>query len=455
MTSAVSERPVQGGDELRLYCDLSAILAHARRHTTVTGIQRVILRVIGHLVASHGTDAIRGIAWHPKLRCVVEIDLSFLGPDYRFEAHHAEFLRDMGLPFDASGQDRALLRRLAAKIDRLQWKLGGSPAFGRRLSVPSIRPDDRIFLPVPTLRNTRYVDYLCGRRKAGNIILQLVHDVIPLMMPGLAKPGHDDEFRRFLDRVADYVSGFLCVSDQTEIDLRAVLPAAGRSIGTRVTPLAHEFIGDTDDAIIRPTVEAIGRTPFVLCVGTIEARKNTLALCRIWQGLPQELGGVPPRLVLAGQRGWHTDEVFDLLSATRNLNGTVTVIPTPSDAELAFLYRHCAFTVFPSLYEGWGLPIGESLWFGKYCIASRAASMPQVGGDLVDYVDPQDTDDMRRVILRAIREPDYVRAREGRIRVAALRGWDETAQGMYTAVWAAADMVEATDRPMVASFSGG
>ncbi|WP_225766933.1 glycosyltransferase family 1 protein [Inquilinus sp. Marseille-Q2685] len=415
---------------------MTPVLAHARGHTTVTGVQRVVLRVVGHLVATHGADAIRGIAWHPKLRQAVEIDLSFLGPDYSFEANHAEFVRDMAIPYDAGEADRAPLRRLAAKLGRLRWRLGAASGFGRRLSRPTLTPSDRIFLPVPTLRNDPYIAFLTARKTAGNPVFQLIHDVIPVKLPELAKPGHEAEFRRFLDRVPDYVSVFLCVSDQTEADLREFLPAAGAAIPTRVTPLAHEFAGDAaDDAAIGPVVRAIAETPFVLCVGTIEVRKNAYALVQAWDRLRPELGDRMPRLVLAGQRGWRTEDLFDLLSKTNNLGGTVAVAETPTDAELAFLYRHCLFTVFPSLYEGWGLPIGESLWFGKHCIASKTSSMPQVGGDLVDYVDPHDPDDLCQAMTKAIRQPDYVRTREGRIRDTARRRWAETARDVYSAVW--------------------
>jgi glycosyltransferase involved in cell wall biosynthesis len=419
------------GPAPRLFCDMTSILSHARGHATVTGVQRVVLRIVGHLVATHGPEAIRGLAWHPKLRRVVEIDLSFLGPDYRFEAHHAEFVRDMAIPFDAGGRDRRPLRRLAAKLGRLRWALAGGAG---RLMPPSIQPADRIFVPVPTLRNDAYVDYLGGRKAVGNAVLQLIHDVIPLKLPALAKPGHEAEFRGFLDRTPGYVSGFLCVSDQTEADLRDVMPAAGRGIPTQVVPLAHEFIGgDEAGAPVRPEIAAIAASPFVLCVGTIEPRKNAFALAQVWARLREEFGAALPRLVLAGQRGWRTDDLFDLLAATHDLGGTVAVARTPSDAELAFLYRHCAFTVFPSLYEGWGLPIGESLWFGKHCIASRTSSMPQVGGDLADYLDPHDPEDMHRVIARAIREPGHVAAREDAIYRARLRRWADVAEAVYAA----------------------
>ncbi|WP_052120573.1 glycosyltransferase family 4 protein [Inquilinus limosus] len=441
---ATGERPP------RLFCDMTPILAHARGHTTVTGVQRVVLRVVGHLVATHGAGAIRGIAWHPKLRRVVEIDLSFLGPDYRFEAHHAEFVRDMAIPYDAGGADRTPLRRLAAKLGRLCWRLGVASGFGRRLSQPTLTPSDRIFVPVPTLRNDPYITFLAGRKAAGNTVFQLIHDVIPVKLPELAKPGHQAEFRRFLERVPDYVSGFLCVSDQTEADLREVLPAAGKGIPSQVTPLAHEFAGDVaDDAVVAPAVRAIAETPFVLCVGTIEVRKNAYALVRIWDRLRSELGSQLPRLVLAGQRGWRTEDLFDLLAKTDNLGGTVAVVETPTDAELAFLYRHCLFTVFPSLYEGWGLPIGESLWFGKLCIASRTSSMPQVGGNLADYIDPGDEGDLRQGLSRAVTDPAYVKERERMIERAALRAWRDVAEDVYLAtVPSAAAPSTKTDREL-------
>jgi glycosyltransferase involved in cell wall biosynthesis len=409
---------------------MTTILAHARKHATVTGIQRVVLRVVGHIVAMHGPDAVRGLAWHPKLRRVVEIDLSFLGPDYRFEAHRADFLRDMALPDDADGRSRAPLRRLGARIQRLGWRPAGGNEATHRLSEPSVRPDDCILVLAPNFRNDPFIAYLAARKAAGNRIFQMMHDVIPLLKPWLAKPGHDVEFRKFLDRTPDYVSGFLCVSDQTEVDLRQVMPAAGRDLPTQVVPMAHEFMGEADGAPIAHSVRALDEHPFALCVGTIEVRKNTLALCKVWAQLRQDIGVGLPRLVLAGQRGWMTEDVFDLLRATGYLGGYAAVVERPSDAELAFLYRNCRFTVFPSLYEGWGLPIGESLWFGKLCITSKISSMPQVGSDLADYADPHDLEDMRRVIGRAARDGDHVRTREAAISSASLRKWTDVAQSV-------------------------
>ena len=57
------------------------------------------------------------------------------------------------------------------------------------------------------------------------------------------------------------------------------------------------------------------------------------------------------------------------------------IVDSPSDRELAYLYQRCLFAAYPSLYEGWGLPVGEAAWFGKYVISSNATSLPEVCGD--------------------------------------------------------------------------
>ena len=132
------------------------------------------------------------------------------------------------------------------------------------------------------------------------------------------------------------------------------------------------------------------RGPFVLCVGTLEIRKNLCGLSRR-SGAACVADPAPrasARLVLAGRPGWLNEDFERLMAATGNLGGWVRVLHGPTDAELDHLYRNCLFTVCVSLKEGWGLPIGESLAYGKTGVVSGVSSMPEVGGDLVEYCDP-------------------------------------------------------------------
>ena len=74
----------------------------------------------------------------------------------------------------------------------------------------------------------------------------------------------------------------------------------------------------------------------------------------------------------------------------RSLEERLVFVRSPSDADLRSLYRGALFCVFPSLHEGWGLPVGEALWHGRLCVTSSTSSLPEVAGPLADYVDPSD-----------------------------------------------------------------
>ena len=108
-------------------------------------------------------------------------------------------------------------------------------------------------------------------------------------------------------------------------------------------------------------------------------------------------------------------------------------VEEPTDDELTWLYSRAAFTVFPSLAEGWGLPIGESLWFGKPCVASNAASMPEVGGPLCSYADPRAMDSFATPILRLVQDADFHRSSVAAIQASRLRTWRETADALLAA----------------------
>jgi glycosyltransferase involved in cell wall biosynthesis len=155
----------------------------------------------------------------------------------------------------------------------------------------------------------------------------------------------------------------------------------------------------------------------VLFVSTIEIRKNHRLLVRVWRRLLERHGAdTVPVLIFAGQIGWLVDDLLAELPASDYLGGKIVLITSLSDAELRQAYRSCLFTVFPSLCEGWGLPIAESLVQGKFCVASNRTSIPEVGGDLINYFDPSNDDDALAKIERLLLDPGHLAAREARVR---------------------------------------
>lgn len=179
---------------------------------------------------------------------------------------------------------------------------------------------------------------------------------------------------------------------------------------------------------------------YVLYVSTIELRKNHRLLVRVWQRLLERHGNdLVPNLVFAGKIGWLVDDLLEELAASNYLNGKIVLLRSLSDTELQQAYRSCLFTVFPSLSEGWGLPIVESLAHGKFCVASNHTSIPEAGGKLIDYFDPVNEDDALAKIERPLTDQGYLAAREAQLRAEyRARTWGDCVRGLIGALDAAA-----------------
>jgi hypothetical protein len=153
-----------------------------------------------------------------------------------------------------------------------------------------------------------------------------------------------------------------------------------------------------------------------LFVGTIESRKNHLLAFDVWLELIRKRGErATPTLICVGNEGWMVEAAMARLKASDQLRRRVRIIRRVSDSELTRLYRNCLFTIYPSSYEGWGLPVTEALSFGKMVVTTAVSSLPEVGGDLVEYFDLLSPADMLGKVERLIDDADYRRARESKI----------------------------------------
>jgi len=113
--------------------------------------------------------------------------------------------------------------------------------------------------------------------------------------------------------------------------------------------------------------------------------------------------------------GWLSGDLLSLIQGDVRLRGKLILLHDVSDAALGWLYRHCAFTLYPSFVEGWGLPVAESLAVGKYCVASTAPSIRELSQGLLDQLDPLDFMAWYREVMRLLREPGYLAAKERRL----------------------------------------
>ncbi|MFZ5425336.1 MAG: glycosyltransferase family 4 protein [Thermodesulfobacteriota bacterium] len=146
----------------------------------------------------------------------------------------------------------------------------------------------------------------------------------------------------------------------------------------------------------RPPKRLRGVRPgdYWLCVGTIEPRKNQE---RLFEALAKAPGNRP--LVLAGGRGWLMDDVARGV-ADLGLTSRVKLTGYVDDDELAWLYANCFGFVYPSLFEGFGLPVLEAMSLGAPVVTSSVSSLPEVAGDAALLVDPLDTDAIATAMAR-------------------------------------------------------
>jgi glycosyltransferase involved in cell wall biosynthesis len=140
---------------------------------------------------------------------------------------------------------------------------------------------------------------------------------------------------------------------------------------------------------------------FVLAVGTLEPRKNLPRLVEAYRGLPDEIQARHP-LFVVGRIGWDAGQTLDALHA---LGDRCRLLGPVSDAELATLYARCTVFAYPSLAEGFGLPVLEAMQAGAAVLTSDRSSLPEVGGDAVEYADPTDAASIRAGLARLLRDP--------------------------------------------------
>ena len=181
---------------------------------------------------------------------------------------------------------------------------------------------------------------------------------------------------------------------------------------------------------LEPEIQTILSGNYALFVGPVSGRKNAKRLLEAWAKVLSRVGPERmPWLVITSGRG--AEEIYE--SHIRPIESHVRLLRRPGDFALSELYRHAAFTIFPSLYEGWGLPVGESLWHGTPCITSDRSSMPKVGGALCDYVDPMSVDSIADAVERFALDKKYRDSRAVSIRLAKLVTWADFAQSVFDA----------------------
>jgi glycosyltransferase involved in cell wall biosynthesis len=253
-----------------------------------------------------------------------------------------------------------------------------------------------------------------------------IHDLSPLLFPE-----HHTRFHRLYSRyalpgMARRAQVIITDSAATQSDVISRLHIA--SDRTRVIHLGldHKRFYPRDPAQAQMSIQqALGiRPPYLLAIGTLEPRKNLLALLRAYAQLEPD----SPMLVLAGKQGWGNTPLTETAQQL-GIQDRVSFTGFVPDALLPDLYAGAHLFVYPSLYEGFGLPVLEALGCGTPVITSKLSSLPEVAGDAALLVDPYDIDDLAQQMRNMLFNSDLrAHLRSAGPKQAAQFTWQRTAQ---------------------------
>jgi glycosyltransferase involved in cell wall biosynthesis len=352
----------------------------------VSGISRVARELVRHVGAnSAGAE--------PSDAAVVICDSRFCPRSDRSPpppSSPARHLRAAARRADEWLRDHA--PTLESLLTRAVMAAGGIPAFGQPSAVADgppmdFRRGDVVVLADATWNVPGWKPAVESAKAQAAHIVPLIHDLLPWSHPQFFAPLFCAQFTRWLRDMIPLSDALICNSYATANTLRqfattegladALTPVGVFPLGTKLTPAAAEARAEV------AAIFAKGDRPFLM-VGTIEPRKNHAlvldAFERFWVA-----GGTAP-LVVIGRRGWQCEDTLRQFTALAAAGRPFTHIADATDADLHHAYRHARCLIFPSVAEGFGLPIAEALAQGLPAIASDIPVHREVGGDLATYI---------------------------------------------------------------------
>ncbi len=371
------------------YFDLIDVIEYLGHSSSVTGIQRVQLEIARQLIRPecNTTEFVVGSSGRKVLIADSARLIELLGA------------LDRGMP------DSAVLAEILNRI-RLS------------ASAREITSDDILFVSGLYWTSPASMGLMTRTKAVRGTVGLLCHDLIPITHSEYCPEELTVAFTRSFElaiRLCDFI---VANSLHVKLEVERFLASKNLSIAVFAVPLAHEFPAQQVVSPIASDIADLSRRRFVLFLSTIEPRKNHLFTLAVWQKLLDRLPKeAVPDLAWAGKPGWQSEGVIAEAVRLGSLEGKLHIVGELSDSEVGELYRACWLTIFPSHVEGWGLPVAESLVWGKPCIASPTSSIPEVAGDLAWYIDPNDPETGVAIMRSLIEHPELVAEAAARIRL--------------------------------------
>jgi glycosyltransferase involved in cell wall biosynthesis len=246
------------------------------------------------------------------------------------------------------------------------------------------------------------------RARTGLRVVATCFDLIRVTHPQFNPPDMATElFQGEAVALLDAADLLLAISEDSRRELLTLAEHTGRPAPpVQVLRLGVDFAARKAQAVADPPMVPHDFPPdrFALAVGTVEPRKNYGLLVRAWEHLAAD-SSFPLDLVIVGRPGHGVDASVAEIERSPLFGRRILWLENCPDAMLRRLYEACHFVLCPSFAEGWGLPVGEALSFGRHVIAADRGALPEAGRGLARLLDPQDEESWRLAIAEAAAAP--------------------------------------------------
>jgi glycosyltransferase involved in cell wall biosynthesis len=426
------------GQATRLWLDVEDLFEYAQLHPRPSGAQRIAFEIYRTLHNQYGStnlirfvrhdaarNTFRTVSWSEiaaLFEHLTEGERSWLvlAPHQALPFGLIRRL-EKRFPLSLQNQAGAAMRAQAAafrtwagllallgqgmrwRVARLRDRLAPARATGNDFAEDMAPGDLLVVLGSPLLRSN-YAGLIQAHRARGLRFALLVYDLIPLRHPEWYSPRISSAFRAWHESILRLCDFIFAISRATAVDVLAYARDRGQTLPP-VIPLPMGTSFGAEHVIARRTERLPVPGTYALFVSTIDVRKNHLLLFRVWQRLLCELPEANvPTLVFAGKVGLFVDDLLWQIADTDNLQRHLVIIENPTDAELVTLYQGCLFTLYPSFAEGWGLPVRESLSFGKACLIADRASLLEASDGLARCFDPDNLNEAYATVREVIED---------------------------------------------------
>jgi len=396
---------INDNKNIRINFDITDLILHFRRKRLLTGIQRIQAEIvyasllvrpnsIGICVFFEGLNAWKRIPIELFRELIVKAEESSDASDNEWIYIVGRLNGILSLSEDALFSESSTLVSLGAN-----WSVKGHTE-----SISYLKNQ----------YNIRYIPF--------------IHDLIPVKFPHLCVNALVDDYRVWINKVVPISDTFMVNSKSTGRDLIEYTSGTYPNIINyiKVIKLDAEIGIKSEQNSLK---ESSLPEKFVLLVSTIEPRKGHIYAAQAWVNLFRKYNDSCPHLVCIGQNGWKTEAFYEFLSKNPEVTQRITILNEVCDELLLRAYQSCICSLYPSLYEGWGLPITESLCFGKIPITARNSSLTEAGGEYAEYFISGDSLSLFASVEKIVFDHNTRRKMEANIRSNFRpRSWQDIAQ---------------------------